>query len=106
MTQRKDAVMYMKKLDELIASNTKLAELLGKKVVPQKKTHPVVWILAILGAVAAIAAIAYGVYRYLNPEYFEDFDYDDEILDEEFEDESEDITENAKVESEEEISEE
>ena len=72
--------MNMKKLDELIASNTRLAELLGKKAVPEKKTHPVVWILAIVGAVAAIAAIAYAVYRYLNPEYFEDFDFDDEEL--------------------------
>ena len=85
--------MYMKKLDELIASNTKLAELLGKKIEPQKKTHPVVIILAIIGAVAAIAAIAYAVYRYLNPEYFEDFDFDEEEFEDEFEDEEETVEE-------------
>jgi len=89
--------MNMKKLDELIASNTKLAELLGRKVVPQKKTHPVVWIFAILGILATIAAVAYAVYRYLNPEYFDDLDFDDEELDEVFEgleeEESEDIFE-------------
>ena len=77
--------MNMKKLDELIASNTRLAELLGKKAEPEKKTHPIVWILAIVGAVAAIAAIAYAVFRYLNPEYFEDYDFEDEY-EEDFED--------------------
>ena len=81
--------MNMKKLDELIASNTKLAELLGKKAEPEKKTNPIVWILAIIGAVAAIAAIAYAVYRYLNPEYFEDFDF----AEDEYEDLEEDVTE-------------
>ena len=81
--------MNMKKLDELIASNTRLAELLGKKAEPEKKTHPVVWILAIIGAVAAIAAIAYAVFRYLNPEYFDDFDFEDEY-EEDFEDDDTD----------------
>lgn len=81
--------MNMKKLDELIASNTRLAELLGKKAEPEKKTHPVVWILAIIGAVAAIAAIAYAVFRYLNPEYFDDFDFEDDY-EEDFEDDDTD----------------
>lgn len=49
--------MNMKKIDELIASNTKLAELLGKKTEPEKKTHPLVWILATVGAIAAIAGL-------------------------------------------------
>lgn len=97
--------MYMKKLDELIASNTRLAELLGKKVEPEKKTHPVVIVLAILGAVAVIAGIAYAVYRYLNPEYFEDFDFDDEEFEEAFEDEDDETVEVEEV-SEEDITEE
>lgn len=77
--------MYMKKIDELIASNAKLAELLGKKEKePEKKScHVVVWILAIVGAIAAIAAIAYGVYRYMNPEYLDDLDDFDDLDDEE-----------------------
>ena len=81
--------MYMKKIDELIASNAKLAELLGKKEEePEKKCgHVVVWVLAIVGAIAAIAAIAYGVYRYMNPDYLDDFDFDD--IDEEYEDDFE-----------------
>jgi len=70
--------MYMKKIDELIASNAKLAELLGRKEEPEKKCgRVIVWVLAIIGAVATIAAIAYGVYRYLNPDYLDDFDFDD-----------------------------
>ena len=92
--------MYMKKIDELIASNAKLAELLGKKIEPEKKTHPVVIILAILGAVAAIAAIAYAVYRYLNPEYFDDLDFDDEEFEEVFEDDDEEELEAAIVDEE------
>ena len=80
--------MYMKKIDELIASNAKLAELLGKKEEPEKKCcRVVVWVLAIIGAIVAVAAIAYGVYRYMNPDYLDDFDFDD--FEEEF-DESDD----------------
>ena len=93
--------MYMKKIDELIASNAKLAELLGRKEEePEKKCgRVIVWVLAIIGAIAAIAAIAYGVYRYLNPDYLDDFDFDD-LDDEEFEEEPEedDIVEDVVVE--------
>ena len=92
--------MYMKKIDELIASNAKLAELLGRKVEaeePEKKCcKAIVWVLAIIGAVAAIAAIAYGVYRYLNPDYLDDFDFDD--FEEDFEDDYDDDLEDEIVE--------
>ena len=96
---RKDAVMYMKKIDELIASNAKLAELLGRKEeAPEKKCcKAIVWVLAIIGAVAAIAAIAYGVYRYLNPDYLDDFDFDD-FEDEDFEEDYDDDLEDDIVE--------
>ena len=94
--------MYMKKIDELIASNAKLAELLGRKEEePEKKCcKAIVWVLAIIGAVAAIAAIAYGVYRYLNPEYFDDFDFDDydDEYEDDFENEEEDIVEDVVTE--------
>ncbi len=57
-----------------------------KQEEPVKKTNPFVVALAIIGAVAAVAAIAYGVYYYFfapeDSEYFEDFDEDDD----EFED--------------------
>ncbi len=77
----------MAKLDDLLAQ-AKLKELLNKNpivVEEKKKSNPLVWILAVVGAITAIAAIAYAVYRYLTPDYLEDFE------DEEFEDEDEDF---------------
>ena len=53
--------------------------------------------LAIIGAVAAVAGICYAVYRHLTPDYLEDFedDFEDELEEEDaddfFEDES-DVT--------------
>ena len=43
-----------------------------------------------IGIVAAVAAIAYGVYRFFTPDYLEDFedDFDDDFDDDFFEDES------------------
>lgn len=83
--------MYMKKIDELIASNTKLAELLKKKEEPEKKCNTLVWVLAIIGAVAAVAAIAYAVYRYMNQDCLDDFDFEDDDFEDDFEDEEEAI---------------
>ena len=84
--------MYMKKIDELIASNAKLAELLRKKEEPveeKKCCNAVVWVLAIIGAIAAVAAIAYAVYRYMNQESLDDFDFEDDDFEDDFEDETE-----------------
>ena len=50
----------------------------------EKKSNIWVWILAIVGGIAVIAGIAYAVYRYLTPDYLEDFDDD---FDDDFEDE-------------------
>ena len=46
--------------------------------------------LAVVGIVAAVAGIAYAVYRFFAPDYLEDFedDFDDE-MDEDFFDENE-----------------
>jgi len=55
----------------------------------EKKTNPLVIVLAVVGAIAFIALVAYAVYYFLIPEdseYFEDFDDDDEFFDEEDED--------------------
>lgn len=67
------------KVDELKAL---LAE---KGVYPvkeeEKKTNPVVIVLAVIGAIAAVAGIAYAVYTFLIPEDSEDFeDFDDDDL--------------------------
>ena len=73
--------MNMNRVEELIAE-TKLTELLNKKS-DDKQKNPVIWVLAIIGAVAAVAAIAYGVYRFFTPDYLEDFeeDFDDDFDD-------------------------
>ena len=70
------------KFEEMI-NNAKITELLNKKKAEEENKR----ILAIIGAVAAVAAIAFAVYRYMNPKYADfdgDFDYD------EFEDDFED----------------
>lgn len=54
----------MSKVEELIAE-TKLNELLRKKE-DDKQKNTVLWVLAIVGAVAAVAGIAYAVYRFLD----------------------------------------
>ena len=55
-----------------------------------KKCNVILWVLAIIGAVVAIAGIAYAVYRYFTPDYLEDFedDFDDDEFEED--DDSED----------------
>ena len=70
-----------------------LKELLNKKQVvveKEKKCSPLLWILAIVGFVAAVAGIAYAVYRYFTPDYLEDFE-DEDYDDDDFEDEDEDF---------------
>ncbi len=54
----------------------------------EERKSKLVWVLAIIGAVVAIAGIAYAVYRYVAPDYLKDFDDDfDEDLEEDFFDE-------------------
>ena len=58
-----------------------------------KKSCPIVWILAIVGAIVAVAAIAYAVYRYFNAEAAEEEledDFDEDFDDDFFEDEESD----------------
>ena len=62
------------KIDELLAA-------LKKKEEEQDK-NTVLWVLAIIGAVAAVAGIAFAVYRFFAPDYLDD-DFDDYFEDEE-----------------------
>ncbi len=64
----------------------KVSEILDKK--DDKKCNVLVWVLAIIGAIAAGCAIAYAIYRYLTPDYLEDFE--DEFEEDDFDDEDED----------------
>ena len=71
----------MNKIENMISA-TGLNEILRKRD-DDKIKKTILWILAIVGAVAAIGAIAYAVYRFFTPDYLEDFE-------EEFEDDFED----------------
>lgn len=72
--------------------NEKIEDLLValKKKEDEKEKNTVLWVLAIIGAVAAAAGIAFAVYRFFTPNYLEDFEEDfDDDFDEYFEDEEE-----------------
>lgn len=73
----------MSKVEDFIAA-TKLNELVNKKE-EDKHGKTVLWALAIVGTVAAIAAIAYAVYCFFTPDYLEDFedDFDDDFFNDE-----------------------
>ena len=77
----------MNKFEELIAA-TKLGELMNKKE-DEAQWKKVLWALAIVGAIAAVAGIAYAVYRFFAPDYLEDFDedFEDEFDDDFFSEE-------------------
>lgn len=76
------------KIDELLEA-IKLGDLIRRKDPAEKRRHVIMCVLAIIGAVAAVAGIAYAVYRYMNPDYLEDFDDD-------FDDYEDDSEENAE----------
>ena len=79
----------MSRVDELIAA-TKLSELVNKKE-EDKQCRNVLWALAIVGAIAAVAGIAYAVYRFFAPSYLDEFedDFDDDEFDDDFFDDEE-----------------
>ena len=73
-------------------NTTKLEELLAtlKKKEEEKDKNTVLWVLAIIRADAAVAGIAFAVYRFFAPDYLEDFEEDfDDDFDDYFEDEEE-----------------
>lgn len=80
---------HMNKLEDMIAAS-KLNELLHKKD-DEKVKNTLLWVLAVVGAVAAIAGIAYAVYKFFTPDYLEDFeeDFEDDFDDDFFGDDDE-----------------
>ena len=56
----------------------------------EERKNYVLRILAVIGTIAAIAAIAYGIHRFLTPDYFDDYDDDDDFDDEDFDDDFDD----------------
>lgn len=79
--------MNKSRIEELAVT---LSDLLKKQeeVKEEKKSHTLLWVFAIIGAIAAMAGIAYAVYRYFTPDYLEDFedDFDDDFDDDFFAD--------------------
>ena len=49
------------------------------KLVEKKKTNPIVVALIVIGVLVVIAAAAYALYRFFAPDYLEDFE-DEEVL--------------------------
>ena len=89
MSERKVPVMNLNNLN----LNEKIEDLLAalKKKEDEKEKNTVLWVLAIIGAVAAVAGIAFAVYKYLTPDYLDDFDEDfDDDFDDDFFDEEDD----------------
>ena len=77
------------KLDDIIAIS-KMNELIAAKK-EDNTSKIILTILAIVGAIASVAAIAYAVYRFMTPDYLEDFDddFDDDFDADFFADEEE-----------------
>ena len=79
----------MEKLSDLLEM-AKVSDIITKK---EKEDNKIVWALAIIGAIAAVAGIAFAVYKYLAPDYMDDFDedfdgdFDDDFDDDFFDDE-------------------
>lgn len=69
------------------------------KEVAKKKNNTLLWVFATIGAIAAVAGIAYAVYRYLTPDYLEDFDddFDDDFEDDFFEDDDDEDDEEGEI---------
>ena len=65
----------LSRVEELMNSS-RINELLHKREEDEKKKNCILWVLAIIGAVAAVAGIAYAVYRFFTPDYLEDFEDD------------------------------
>ena len=86
-----DRLNKFNKLEEYI-DMSRINELLGKKEEEKKKCNTVLWVFAVIGAVAAVAGIAYAVYRYFTPDYLDDFDddFDDDFFEDEDDDDEDD----------------
>ncbi len=67
----------MKEKVEDLLNASRLNELIHKKEQEEKSKHTIILVLAIIGAVAAVAGIAFAVYKFLTPDYLDDFDADD-----------------------------
>ena len=101
-----DAGEIKDKIADIVAG-AKVGDLFKKNEKPviietKKEKSPLVVILAIIGCIAAVAAISYAVYRFCirKPDYLEDYDDDDFEDFDDFEDEDESAASDADTVSE------
>ena len=78
----------MKSFEEMLGI-AKLQELVSPK--KDEEGKKLLWILAVIGAIAAVVLIAVAVYKYLTPDNIDDFDdeFDDDFDDDFFDDDEE-----------------
>ncbi len=76
-------ILAASKINEILKKDEEESEM--------KKKSPIITILAVIGAVVAVACIAFAVYKYFTPDYLDDFDDGDDDFDDDdlFEDEDE-----------------
>ncbi len=76
-------ILVAAKLNEILKRDEEEAEM--------SKKSPIVTVLAVIGAIVAVACIAFAVYKYFTPDYLDDFDDGDDFDDDDdlFEDEDE-----------------
>ena len=88
-----EELLNASKINEVINSE-KLNEIIKKldKKEQPKKTSKAVIVFAVIGIIVAVAAAAYGIYRFFTPDYLDDFedDFEDDFDNDFFEDEDED----------------
>lgn len=87
-----------RKFDDLV-NNAKINQILNKNKADEERKNCLVWVLAIIGAVACMAAIAYAVYRHVTPRYLDDFDgdFDYDEFDDDFEDDEDSLDDDVDV---------
>ena len=66
----------------------------------KESENKLIWCLALIGGIVIVELIAYGVYRFLTPDYYDDYDDDDFDDDfDDFEDDDDDVEEDAEEEA-------
>ena len=66
-------------------TRAKFQELIDAVKAKNEETeNKLIWCLALIGGVVIVAIIAYAVYRFLTPDYYDD--YDDDDFDDDFDD--------------------
>ena len=66
-------------------TKAKFQELIDAVKAKNEETeNKLVWCLALIGGIVIVALVAYAVYRFLTPDYYDD--YDDDDFDDDFDD--------------------